>query len=477
MVGEHTFAQLTTAAAGSIARGSTLRRRVDKRTTQSRGGSRCVDSCSCSALPCSPCARGGRSRRGMDLAGRRPGAARVLVRSGPSIRGGRASRDRYRRRLRVGGAGARRGRGHVRRNGSGQRQVADDPHLRRVVGHADAARIDRGGEGRVGRRGRRASRRSARAATPRLSGPYVQLGIRHADQDQGYVDPQTLLPPRAQAPAGPATTGGTVQPPSAVSVPTSTDAGRRPLRHDRSGRRWNCTRRGSAAAGGQRGGGGRCPDDGRRPAAAAPARGDRSTAVGSQRRRSATGADVAPAVETARRLLPAAVATPAAEPARAVLPARSTAPVSTVAARPARCAEPIGASRRRPLGAGRWRCRRTSSLPTRVRHRPATAVRAPTSAGREPRRSLPSTERSLRSPPSRSARPERHSRRLARATQRWLPAGAGRQPRRLDLAPASRAVGAPPLACRCGARARARVAARSAPPTGGSATRSYDCPR
>ena len=55
-----------------------------------------------------------------------------------------------------------------------------------------------------------------------VAGPYMQLGIRHADQDQGYVDPQTLLPPRAQAPTSPTTTGGAVQPPPAVSVPTST---------------------------------------------------------------------------------------------------------------------------------------------------------------------------------------------------------------------------------------------------------------
>src|SRR5215472_15617365 len=40
---------------------------------------------------------------------------------------------------------------------------------------------------------------------PEVSGPYVQLGIRHADQDQGYVDPTTLLPPRAAYPGGGAT--------------------------------------------------------------------------------------------------------------------------------------------------------------------------------------------------------------------------------------------------------------------------------
>src|SRR5262249_59635848 len=38
---------------------------------------------------------------------------------------------------------------------------------------------------------------------PEVSGPYVQLGVRHADQDQGYVDPIGLLPPRAADP-GPA---------------------------------------------------------------------------------------------------------------------------------------------------------------------------------------------------------------------------------------------------------------------------------
>jgi murein DD-endopeptidase MepM/ murein hydrolase activator NlpD len=32
---------------------------------------------------------------------------------------------------------------------------------------------------------------------PEVGGPYVQFGIRHADQDQGYVDPAGLLPPRA----------------------------------------------------------------------------------------------------------------------------------------------------------------------------------------------------------------------------------------------------------------------------------------
>ena len=43
---------------------------------------------------------------------------------------------------------------------------------------------------------------------PEVSGPYVQLGIRQADNDQGYVDPLTLLPPRPQPGADPVSAGG-----------------------------------------------------------------------------------------------------------------------------------------------------------------------------------------------------------------------------------------------------------------------------
>ena len=40
-------------------------------------------------------------------------------------------------------------------------------------------------------------------ADPEVGGPYVQLGIRHSDDDQGYVDPESLLPPRDALPADP----------------------------------------------------------------------------------------------------------------------------------------------------------------------------------------------------------------------------------------------------------------------------------
>ncbi len=46
------------------------------------------------------------------------------------------------------------------------------------------------------------------------SGPYVQLGVRHADQDQGYVDPLTLLPARAPDPSPAPTGGGTSSAPA-----------------------------------------------------------------------------------------------------------------------------------------------------------------------------------------------------------------------------------------------------------------------
>ena len=102
------------------------------------------------------CARGGRSGRGVDLAGQRPRAAAVLVRSGPSVRGGPASRHRRRRRSRA-RRFARPAGGVVtlRRHRAREREVGDDPHLRRLVGDAHPARLDRGGEGRDGRRGRR----------------------------------------------------------------------------------------------------------------------------------------------------------------------------------------------------------------------------------------------------------------------------------------------------------------------------------
>ena len=56
---------------------------------------------------------------------------------------------------------------------------------------------------------------------PGASGPYVQLGIRHADQDQGYVDPLTLLPPHTVDPDSTAGAGGETSPGSSGS-PDST---------------------------------------------------------------------------------------------------------------------------------------------------------------------------------------------------------------------------------------------------------------
>ena len=167
-----------------------------------------------------------------------------------------------------------------------------------------------------------------------VAGPYMQLGIRHADQDQGYVDPQTLLPPRSQAPVGPPTTGGTVQPPSAVSVPTSTT----PV--DGPSATTDPAAVGTAAAAAapqpvvSAAVVAAAPVAVAAPAvAAAPAAATVQPTAAPSAARSATGVQVAPAVEPADRTRPAAVATPAAEPARAVLPASVHGSYLDVAAR------------------------------------------------------------------------------------------------------------------------------------------------
>ncbi len=58
-----------------------------------------------------------------------------------------------------------------------------------------------------------------------VSGAYVQLGVRHADQDQGYVDPQTLLPARpvSSNPLAGSTppAGDPASSPSSASAPAS----------------------------------------------------------------------------------------------------------------------------------------------------------------------------------------------------------------------------------------------------------------
>ncbi len=57
---------------------------------------------------------------------------------------------------------------------------------------------------------------------PEVSGAYVQLGVRHADDDQGYVDPQTLLPSRPASPSVPAVGDpGAPAPGASASTPAS----------------------------------------------------------------------------------------------------------------------------------------------------------------------------------------------------------------------------------------------------------------
>ena len=54
-----------------------------------------------------------------------------------------------------------------------------------------------------------------------VSGPYVQLGIRRADQDQGYVDPATLLPVRGTTPDSPEPVVSITDPAAPVVSPSA----------------------------------------------------------------------------------------------------------------------------------------------------------------------------------------------------------------------------------------------------------------
>ena len=104
------------------------------------------------------------------MARRRSRAPGVLVRSGASLCRWSAPRHRHRRRRRRVGALAGIGRRQLRRHGSDERQVGDDRHRRRPIGHADAPRVDRRGERRSRHRGNgRRDGRSERHAGARRS--------------------------------------------------------------------------------------------------------------------------------------------------------------------------------------------------------------------------------------------------------------------------------------------------------------------
>src|SRR5215211_595910 len=58
------------------------------------------------------------------------------------------------------------------------------------------------------------------SGVPEVAGPYVHLGIRSTSDEQGYVDPLGLLPPRVQPePAAPPPALGPVEAPAAVDAP------------------------------------------------------------------------------------------------------------------------------------------------------------------------------------------------------------------------------------------------------------------
>ena len=60
---------------------------------------------------------------------------------------------------------------------------------------------------------------------PEVSGPYVHLGVRHTDDDQGYVDPLSLLPASVPAPPAPPA----IVDPGASAPPVATAAAPAPV--------------------------------------------------------------------------------------------------------------------------------------------------------------------------------------------------------------------------------------------------------
>ena len=195
-------------------------------------------------------------RAGLGVADRRAGAATLRLRFG-SVCGRAASRDRRgRRRRRV---GARTGRGErvVRRVRSCRRPRAHDPHRRRLLRDAAAARLDRRatrrrrGGGRACRRGRRklrrgharAARAPGRAAHCRGRGvcrpARVPAGATEGGGPRACSSTGRIAASRAAAARGarPARRGGPApaqpsQPPPAVAAPQPTPAAVAPAQID-----------------------------------------------------------------------------------------------------------------------------------------------------------------------------------------------------------------------------------------------------
>jgi hypothetical protein len=94
----------------------------------------------------------------VDVAGARPRSAALRSRR-RSLRSGPAPGHRHRRAGRRACRGPRRRDSLVRRDGAGERQERDGSDRRRLFGHVDAPRVDRGAPRRVARRGRRGRRR------------------------------------------------------------------------------------------------------------------------------------------------------------------------------------------------------------------------------------------------------------------------------------------------------------------------------
>ena len=361
---EHTFAHLTTAVAGTVVRDSTRsgtialtnsREVVPDASIPARARLALLAASLVAALP---------PRRGR---GRPSGPVLLPFSFDPAhpYCGGPASRHRRRRRSRdetvlAPAAGVVTFAGTVPGSGKSVTILTSDgwsvtlTQLGSIAVAKGATVAEGDGVGTIGPSG-----------DAEVSGPYVQLGIRHADQDQGYVDPQTLLPPRSQA-AGlaPTVSGGAVAAALGACVrPGEHHAGRRRLRL----RPIRLPLRPPTRAGGCRSRRGRAAPQ---PSVAAPA------------------PDAAPAP---------AVAEPAAAPTAAASAGRSATDLQRLRRRRRRCRSACPRRTAAPACCGARAapsCRRSRPrlLPRRCR-RDETALTEPTTVARprrRSRRSLPS---------------------------------------------------------------------------------------
>ena len=151
------------------------------------------------------------------------GPAAVRLRSGASVRGRPASRHRRRRRRRVAGRRSGLRDRDLRRLGPVLGEERDDRDARRLLGHAHPPRLDRCDEGQPPLRKATAIGTIGPSGDAEVAQPYVHVGVRLTAQDQGYLDPLSLLPARpSSAPVEPAPAPGPAPAPTPPPQETAT---------------------------------------------------------------------------------------------------------------------------------------------------------------------------------------------------------------------------------------------------------------